>query len=276
MNSSRYSPACIECLRSAVPRQDCRTCEYLRALQYGKCKICGKGFFRGDRRPEICGAAECRLEQLRRGIPNRLVMSGVPPRYQGCRFENFDTPPELREKLEIVRKMARRKLARGIFLFGPIGCGKTHIAISVLVEQLMRVANGQFVRSMDFASRCRSAFRPGNDTTVDFIVGELLSSNVLIFDDLGADKSSDFLRESLLNLFDSAYCEQKPLIVTSNLRIEQINEIEPRLASRISEMCLPVEMTGQDFRIRKANEALKVSRSSEFAESTEPATVEGR
>jgi DNA replication protein DnaC len=226
-----------------------------------KCIACGIEFYPDDPRPETCGSKSCRLEWWRRNMPEKLARAGVPRRYQSCRFENFDTPPALRKKIESLRTLAERKLTRGIFIFGQVGSGKTHVAVSLLAEQLMHGADGSFVRSMDFASRCRNAFRPENETTPDLIIGELLSSDVLVFDDLGADKDSDFLRQSLLNLFDRAYCDEKPVIVTSNLRIEQINEIEPRLASRIAEMCLPVEITGHDFRIRKANEALREAKS---------------
>jgi DNA replication protein DnaC len=138
-----------------------------------------------------------------------------------------------------------------------VGAGKTHLAVALLAEQLVLGSTGQFIRSMDFSSRCRGAFRPENDTTVDLIVEDLLDSDVLIFDDLGADKSSDFLRESLLNLLDRLYSDERPVIVTSNLTIEKLNDIEPRLASRVAEMCVPIELIGQDFRIRKGSEANK-------------------
>lgn len=263
---------CTDCLQNGVQCHECRRCESRRALQHGKCAICGNAFFRGDARPDTCGSKNCVLELRRRNIPEMLSRAGVPRRYQSCRFENFDTPPALRKKIESLRKLAERKLARGIFIFGQVGSGKTHVAVSLLAEQLVRGSDGPFVRSMDFASRCRNAFRPENDTTPDLIIGELLSEDILVFDDLGADKDSDFLRQSLLNLFDRAYCDEKPVIVTSNLRIEQVNEIEPRLASRVAEMCLPVEITGHDFRIRKANEALREAK----AKSNESAVVERR
>jgi DNA replication protein DnaC len=260
MRSSPSKPGCAfrcsDCWRG-VQCQECRACDFFRAQRRGKCFICEAIFDRGNARPETCGAKACKIELLRRSIPTKLTRLGVPKRYQSCRFENFDAPPSLRKKVESLQRLAESKLARGVFLFGPVGAGKTHIAVSLLAEQLMRGSGGCFVRSMDFSSQCRNAFRPENDTTVGRIVCELLEHDILVFDDLGADKSSEFLRESLLNLFDQAYCDEKPVIVTSNRRIEQVNEIEPRLASRIAEMCLPVEMAGPDFRIRKANDVLR-------------------
>jgi DNA replication protein DnaC len=185
-------------------------------------------------------------------MPERLRSCGVPLRYQNCTFSNFNAySAELRTKVDLLSGIAKSELKRGVFLFGSVGTGKTHLAASILGEQLLLRRQGWFVRGIAFASRCRESFRA--EESVAGIVSELLDRDLLVFDDLGAEKTSDFVRESLLHLFDEAYCNGRPVVITSNLTIAQISTSEPRLASRITEMCALFKMTGEDYRFRVAN-----------------------
>jgi DNA replication protein DnaC len=70
----------------------------------------------------------------------------------------------------------------------------------------------------------------------------------ICFDDLGAEKLTDAKRENLYYIIDSRYREMLPTIITSNFTINEINDVEPRIASRLSEMGKIVQFNGKDFR----------------------------
>ena len=70
----------------------------------------------------------------------------------------------------------------------------------------------------------------------------------ICFDDLGAEKLTDAKRENLYYIIDSRYREMLPTIITSNFTIKEINEVEPRIASRLAEMGIILQFNGKDFR----------------------------
>lgn len=73
----------------------------------------------------------------------------------------------------------------------------------------------------------------------------------ICFDDLGAEKLTDAKRENLYYIIDSRYREMLPTIITSNFTINEINDVEPRIASRLAEMGKIIQFNGKDFRKQK-------------------------
>lgn len=70
----------------------------------------------------------------------------------------------------------------------------------------------------------------------------------ICFDDLGAEKLTDAKRENLYYIIDSRYREMLPTIITSNFTINEISEVEPRIASRLAEMGKILQFNGKDYR----------------------------
>ena len=70
----------------------------------------------------------------------------------------------------------------------------------------------------------------------------------ICFDDLGAEKLTDAKRENLYYIIDSRYREMLPTIITSNFTIQEISEVEPRIASRLAEMGKILQFNGSDYR----------------------------
>lgn len=77
--------------------------------------------------------------------------------------------------------------------------------------------------------------------------------DILCLDDLGAEKMSDFKRESLYYLIDERYKNNLSIIITSNFTIQQLDELEPRIASRLQEMGKILYFRGQDYRLKIAS-----------------------
>lgn len=223
------------------------------------CKECGSRFdpgLWGDKVPqryiayEACGRA-CLRALISKRMPDELAERGVPRRYLDCSLENFKVYNEkLAAKLNGLRELVSSKPKRGIFLFGPVGTGKTHLAVSYMSELIVRGYGGSFIRAIGFIIRCQQSFR--NEEDVTSIIDELLDKHFLVLDDIGSEHVTDFVRQSLLLLIDEAYCREKILVVTSNLSLEDLNIIDPRIPSRLAEMCKLFKLDFDDYRVLKA------------------------
>lgn len=190
-------------------------------------------------------------------LAERLEWAEVPPRYRSCRFENFNAyNAKLARKMDIVKKLVSER--RGMFLFGPVGSGKTHLAISALAEYIIAGARCKFLGAADFVCGVQGAY--GNPKE---IVRELLDYRVVLIDDLGAERATESSRAALLYLVDQLYGARKKFIVTSNQTPAEIHAFEPRIMSRLTEICTLVELAADDYRIRSAAQRLKAERISQ-------------
>ena len=93
------------------------------------------------------------------------------------------------------------------------------------------------------------------------ILRRVNSARLLILDDLGAERNTDYSTERIYNIIDARYRACKPLIVTTNRSLDTFtddaDETRGRIYSRIKEMCYPVEVNGIEWRGYSANERKK-------------------
>ncbi len=179
-------------------------------------------------------------------LAERIESADVPLRYRHCRFENFDAyNQKLARKVALLAQLASER--RGAFIFGPVGAGKTHLATGMLASFILAGATCRFIGASDFVHRVQSAF--GNAREV---VGELLDCHCVLIDDLGAERATEASRSSLIYLVDQLYAARKRIIVTSNQVPQDVHAFEPRIMSRLSEVCGLVELGADDYRIRTA------------------------
>lgn len=174
----------------------------------------------------------------------------IPPRFQST----ITLPRPVEAWIE------RGEQAQGLYLAGPVGTGKTHVAWMTVRQwciQTETVARSELREQAFGWSRPNVIFtrmtdllddlRPGDDSRQR--IRDCQNAALLVIDDLGAEKASEWTQERFYSVIDHRYANCLPLIVTSNLPPNKLSEqTGERAASRLAEMCTVVPMTGTDRR----------------------------
>ena len=222
----------------------------------------GSGWVLGPE--DVARPCECREGRMARRRASG-VASAIPARYRGV---GFDRPPisdmardpaskavvtAVREFIEALD--ARLDGGHGLWLMGDVGTGKTSLAMLVskaAVEAGRSVAIYSLPRLLARIRRTYDA-EAGEDSYLQFF--ERLSSvDLLHLDDLGAEKTSDWVLEQLYAIVDERYGSQRSMVVTTNLDQAELEaQIGPRTVSRLVEICGdPLPLYGDDLRYRVA------------------------
>ena len=142
------------------------------------------------------------------------------------------------------------KEGKGLLLYGTVGTGKTFYAACIanaLIDKEYRVLMTNFA---SLTNTLQGKF----DGKQEYI-NSLNNYSLLIIDDLGAERKSEFMQEQVFNIIDSRYRAGLPMIITTNLTIDEIkkpSEIgNARIYDRILERCHPIEVTGGSRRRAK-------------------------
>jgi len=213
----------------------------------------------GVRRVERC---DCWREQ----VTARLFADArIPRRYQHCDFANFrDYSESLRRAKARAVKLADAFPAvdRGLFLEGPPGVGKTHLAVAVLRHVVAATsARALFYDTRDLLRVIRSTYDPIVRTTEIEVLRPVMHADLLVLDDLGAEKTTEWVEETLNLIVNTRYNERRVTVFTSNYpdipdetdTNSLLCRIGFRMRSRLHEMCDFLELRGADYRFAPAN-----------------------
>lgn len=246
-----------------------------------RCVDCGGGGWRID--PGGFGVpCACRL-QRHRNI--RLSAAGIPPDYEHCSLDNYApaTDSQLRA-LRAATQFARQfftspdQIGRGLLLRGPVGCGKTHLAVAVLRHLLAAGYTGMFLNFVHLLERLRQGFESSGSPPVDPI-RRLDHLQVVVIDELGGvARPTEFAFTKLYDIVNRCFGQKTAILFTTNFLdhppaplgsarrglpeeggIERViglgqtlsERVSERLRSRILEKCLDVIIDGPDHRLSR-------------------------
>jgi DNA replication protein DnaC len=209
--------------------------------------------------------------------------AGIPSRYQGCRLDKFDVRGKLEHLLE-ARSLTERWVddflvrgrlrGMGLIFCGPNGVGKTFLAAAALADVIRRYrVRGRFVDFTTLIYQIQSTFDAASADTKQSVLDPVLTADVLVLDELGAQKPSPWVSEMLYLILNGRYTRRLPTLFTSNYYLDEppalaaagraaepgaaategrgetlSSRIPAMLVSRLWEMARPVVMRGGDYR----------------------------
>jgi hypothetical protein len=171
---------------------------------------------------------------------DRRLAARLPEKYRGARLEDFNAS---------IRKFIQPWLVRptaGLFIFGAVGTGKTHLTAALFRALLGMQAEVTFERAAQFFAALQESYRA--NTSTEMIVEDLERPRFLILDDIGSGALSDHERRFTLEVIERRVNRNRPTILTSNLSRQEIGEkMDARISSRLA-LFTELELSGVDLR----------------------------
>lgn len=169
--------------------------------------------------------------------------------------------PEMQKAHDYVVHWSEMKAKSiGLLLWGDVGTGKSFFAgciANALLEQGVPVLMTNFSRILNALSGLYSEEK-------NQYIDSLNQYSLLIIDDLGIERSTEFALEQVFNVIDSRYRSKLPLIVTTNMTLEELKNPQDltrsRIYDRVLERCVPLRINNQNIRQRNAAESMKEAR----------------
>ena len=246
---------------------------------------CGKCGTRKERRIEWFGQGtrkvpvmcKCREEQQRLqkerdrkeeemlSIRRFRAISMMDDTFREATFENFQARKENEKNRKVARNYCEKfqtmyERNQGLLLYGDVGTGKSYMAACIanyLLERNISVVMTSFVRILQ-------EMRGFDKDKEDAFADRLNKVRLLIIDDLGAERSTDYALEQVYGIIDSRYRARKPMILTTNLTLQQMQDTTDiryeRIYDRIFEICYPMGFLGPSWRKRQAFQRFEETR----------------
>lgn len=201
-----------------------------------------------------------------------LAQARIPERFMACSFENFEIAEySLRKALMSTRKFVAEYpvVDVGLLFLGTCGVGKTHLAVSALKELINKGIPGLFYDFRDLLKEIQDSYNPNTRGSELKILAPVFDAEVLVLDELGASKPTEWVQETITHIINKRYNDKKVTIFTSNyLDVADKSQYDEtltdrvgvRLRSRLHEMCRLIHIQGDDYR-----EILKDRRGGRFS-----------
>lgn len=217
------------------------------------------------------GAKPCLCRRKNR-FERLLQQARIPPRYKDCTIENYyfqGKPESASFTSQAQAALDSRNFLRefpssefGLLFVGECGLGKTHLAVAVLKEAILKSGLPcLFYDFRDLLKEIQDSYNPTTATSELKLLAPIYEAELLVLDELGATKPTPWVQDTMTQIINHRYNNQKLNIFTSNFLDtpssgsnygETLSErLGVRLRSRLYEMCKVVHILGTDYRREK-------------------------
>jgi DNA replication protein DnaC len=234
----------------AVPKTPAEDAEH-DVEQCPKCHGTGMEIVAGK------GARICDCRKLRSQFENVRL----PKRYDGFHFGSYHPQTGYPSQHRALKKamqftMEYPAVDRGLLFMGTVGVGKTHLAVSILKGLTERGFKCLFYDFGSLLKEIQDSYNPNTQASELSVLSPVLMVDVLVLDELGATKPTDWVQDTLAHIINTRYNQKKFTIFTTNFLDERTDprkevledRISARTRSRLYEMCETVVMDGRDYR----------------------------
>jgi DNA replication protein DnaC len=235
-------------------------------------------FEEGEEILKKCEKKDCHL--CSGVIPNLLIIDGkIYPTYEPCKmyyvrrtkeklkefiieipynknFLNFEIDENLEPAVNMANLYLKKELYKkgnGIYFYGSVGSGKTHLAFAILNEINQKTEYYSFAIFVpEFVQKIRDYYSNGE---VEFNpIIEIAKIPILLIDDLGAERYTEWVQEQIVQLLDYRYRNKLATIITSNLKLNDLKEkVGERIFSRVVGLSKPILVISDDKRKKEQN-----------------------
>jgi DNA replication protein DnaC len=240
------------------------------------CEVCGGTGWEVVLEENISRARRCSCSRVPAG--DRLVkLARIPARFLACEFENYEPQSFSQERAKALLMNYAADFPHlddeifreaGLLFTGRSGRGKTHLAVAILKGLLKKGISCIFVDFHELLAEIRNSYDELSQTSELQILRPILNVEVLLLDDIGSQRMTEWMQDTVFHIINLRYAQKKPLIITTNLTMEPLKgspqaSLEDRLGyrviSRLYEMCTVIDVDSEtDYRkdVRKAGSDL--------------------
>lgn len=205
---------------------------------------------------------EQRKRDEKEKIDRLFEMSKMGERFKTRTFENFIVNPQNKKSLEISRGFVdnfeqAKASGLGIMFVGSYGAGKTHLACGIAIELMNKGIPVIYGTAINLLFKIKQTYEDEMKMREWDLLDLYSNVDLLIIDDLGKEKPSEWVLEKLYHIINQRYENLKPIIITTNyddktlisrLSTQNNNSTAEAIVSRLNEMCTGVYMNFEDYR----------------------------
>jgi DNA replication protein DnaC len=233
------------------------------------CPVCGGTGWKISDNTTDRRAARCDCMLKTRG-QKLLANAAIPPRYEHCEFANYraDDGRSLlaQAKASVIRFVESYPVEKtGLILLGSIGVGKTHLAVAAMRQLILgKGIPCLFCDYRELLKQIQNSYNSSSEVTELQVLAPVFETEVLVLDELGAVKPSEWVWDTVSLILNSRYNNSRTTIITTNLLDEPAggapgtrlgsravtlgDRIGERMRSRLHEMCRVIRVDGEDYR----------------------------
>lgn len=262
------------------PDKPTTKCEYCGAVLHYECVILGRKVVSIRNEPQRCTCEQAaeywrkadeerrlkeekeKREEEEAALSERIKVSGISKRYTACRLDSYICNSEMQKKAITTAQdycnnfLKRRAAGEGLYIEGTIGTGKTHLAAAICYEVMKQGKQALFTTSNDLLLKIQSTYN-NNRLSTDEVIQEYKTVSLLVIDDLGKEKPTEWALSMLFNIIDHRYRAMLPIIITTNYNESELinrltlngdNTTIKSIIDRLHQNTELITITGKSYR----------------------------